>query len=783
MPSSQNKDDNSQIGSIKTLRDLSASIQQLSDDIYADTYYTPKGNSYDLDNIKAGIDKSLDKIFQRNMNINGRPNISNLYTRLINDKTGFSVKDAETFEGVFEDQQLMNSVASSYSVNTYIKQFDAEIDLICKYMPKLEEAIEVKKDMVLCADQFNRDFLTVRNKSSIESSAFFNSEIDILKEKYDLANIFETSTYRAWKYGEDFLYIVPYKKAFDTIFSRRKSKNLIESPYANQINESTIIDCDSVIIECGEFLSTAENKNNENSELSFTLTFNNDNALTRSIYNIAEAVDNLQEISRMGINESTNMSFSPEVIKEAEENGFTFVTRNNKLDKNKVIPDDTVPDQEEENNSKHSLSSDGTFTSDKEDKTEILKIPGCLVKRLERERVIPIYIEDICMGYYYIEIDNKTDVSGNAINFNQPTLGILSGMQQRSFGLTSDQPKSDPLKDDSTIKQVAAKLAGMINKKFINNNQDLYRELYMILKYDEKFNRDVKNINVTFIPPDDIEHIYFNMNPDTHRGISLLERALIPAKIFIAMSMSSVMGMLTRGQDKRVYYVKQQVETNISKTLLSAINQIKKGNFGVRNLENLMGILNITGMYNDYFIPKSSNGDSPIDFEVIEGQKIDPNMELLEKFEGYAVGTTTVPLELIDARLSVDYATQLTMTNAKHVRMVYKDQSKVQGFGSRIVTKIYNAEFNKSCQLAVFLPPPLYITLTNTAQLFTNVEDVGNKIIAPRIKEAGGDDDQVATAVTMYIEKTLGSYIDFNMANEIVQAVMMKNAKKKGEEE
>ena len=792
MAQNNQKDSNTnlQSGNIKTLRDLSQSIKQLSDDIYADTYYTGKNLSTDLNSIRDGINQSLDQIFQRNMNINGRPNISNLYSRLINSKTDFTAKDAKVFEGVFEDEQLMNSVATSYTTNTYIKQFDAEIDLICKYMPKLEEAIEIKKDMVLCADQFNRDFIVVRNKSAIEETEFFNSEIDILKDKYNLADMLETSIYRAWKYGEDFLYIVPYKKAFDLIFDRRKAQQ-------NLIDGKRVLTEDTVLFESSDLdLPESYKKENKDSDFNFTVTFKTDYALSDSIVHITEAANDLEKLARSSINNPLSVQLSPNVIKEikeAEEKGFTFTTKTKKLDKH-TIPDDIVPtdkdDDEVKSSFKHPLSSDGTFVPNNanpdDNKVEISKIPGCLVKRLERERVIPIYIEDICMGYYYIEVDSITDTEFNTspFNFNQPTLSILTGSQQRAYGISSaEQPKSDPFKDDIVLKQIASKLSSMIDKKFINNNQDLYRELYMILKYDEKFNRNIKNINVTYIPPDDIEHIYFKMDPHTHRGISLLQTALIPAKIFISMSMSSVIGMLTRGQDKRVYYVKQQVETNISKTLLSAINQIKKGNFGVRNLENLMGILNITGMYNDYFIPRSANGESPIDFEVLEGQKIDPNMDLLEKFEDYAVGSTGIPAELIDARRGIDFATQLTMTNAKHVRMVYKDQTKVQIFGGRIITKIYNAEFNKNSQLALFLPPPLYITLTNTAQLFTNVEDIANKIITPRVKEFGGDDDMVAAAVTEYIERTLGSYINFDMADEIVRLARIKMANKKKEEE
>lgn len=756
-----NKDNKS--GNVSKLRDLATSVQQLSNDIYSDTYYTTPDNTQGLNNIRDGINKSLDNIMQRNMDINGRPNISNLYSRLIKSQEG-SKFDDKSIEEIFQDQSLIDSMASYYSTNSYIKQYDAEIDLICKYMCKLEEAIEVKKDMVLCADQFNRDFLTIKNLSQVDDNdGFFNSEVNIMKEKYNLADILENSVYKAWKYGEDFLYIIPYDKAFDLIFNKRE-----------KLNNNTSYVTEEVSIE----LPDTSSKDDMNETFSFKLNFNSNNALVDAIKNIHEAASQLRGITESSINESTSLRFSDTVLEDAKKTGLdTNMISSSKISKH-IIPDDTIPT--EDDSRKINLSVDGTVTDTKKVKDEdLLKIPGCLVKRLERHKVIPIYIEDLCMGYYYIEIDdNSTDAETGSFGF-QASLGSLqANNQQRAFGLGT-MTRSDPLKDDSTLKQITAKIAEGINKKFINNNQNLYREIYMILKYDEKFNKNTKNINITFIPPDDMEHIYFRMDPKTHRGISLLDRAIIPAKIFISLTMSTAIGELTRGQDKRVYYVRQNVETNIAKTLLSAINQIKKGNFGVRNLENLMGVLNITGMYNDYFIPKSSNGESPIDFEVIEGQKFEPNMDLLEKFESYAIGTTDIPAELIDSRMGVEFATQLTMTNAKHMKSAYKDQSKVQNFGGKIITRIYNAEFGKTSQLALFLPPPLYITLTNNSQLVTNVSEYAEKVVAPAVKAAGGSDEEVAIATNAYIRRSLGTYIDFDMIDDIVKTAMLEAAKNK----
>ena len=266
------------------------------------------------------------------------------------------------------------------------------------------------------------------------------------------------------------------------------------------------------------------------------------------------------------------------------------------------------------------------------------------------------------------------------------------------------------------------------------------------------------------------------MNPKTHRGISLLDKSLIPAKIYVSLMMTNAVGIMTRGQDKRVYYIKQQVEENISKTLLNAINQIKKGNFGVRNMENLTNVLNITGQYNDYFIPRSSNGDVPVEFEVLQGQNIDPKLEFLQKFEDYAIAQVGVPPELIDARLSVDYALQLSMTNSKYLRIVYKDQSNVQAIASTIITKIYDAEFCTTDILMVMLPPPLYISMTNTSQIISNTLDMLEKVMVPKMQAQGASDQAIQFAKDAYLEQTLGTYTNFELINECIRQGMQNSA-------
>src|SRR5574344_2696160 len=185
----------------------------------------------------------------------------------------------------------------------------------------------------------------------------------------------------------------------------------------------------------------------------------------------------------------------------------------------------------------------------------------------------------------------------------------------------------------------------------------------MILKNNE--NNNISRLNkmkVTFIPPDDMEHVYFKMHDETHRGISDLHKALFPATLYSAMYITNCIWTMTRSQDKRVYYVKQNVDTNISKTLLTTINQIKKGNMNIRQIENINHIMSITGRFNDYVIPRNSSGDSPIDFEVLQGQTVEFKTELMTILEEMAINSTDVPMEIIQMRQSAEFATQLTMS-------------------------------------------------------------------------------------------------------------------------
>ena len=322
---------------------------------------------------------------------------------------------------------------------------------------------------------------------------------------------------------------------------------------------------------------------------------------------------------------------------------------------------------------------------------------------------------------------------------------------------------------EELLRNIASNLADKIDAKFVDANQDLKKEIYYILKYHDSFNAaasSTNNIRVSYISPEDIQHIYFNLDEDTGRGVTDLALSLVPAKLWVAIYITNCLAVMTRGNDKRVYYVRQSVESNIAKTLLKTINEIKKSNFGIRQIENINNVLNITGRFNDYIIPRGADGQSPIEFEVMPGQQIDIKTDLLNLLEESAINPTGVPIELIQNRQSPDYAMQLTMSNSKFLRFVYGRQSDFQRIMGNLYTKIYDIEYSTTDAIVVTLPPPLFINVTNTNQLVMNTSDYCENIT--NIVMADEQDEMVkakfAKELKMYY---LGTYFNRDVIENI----------------
>lgn len=732
----------------KRLNNLSVSMDRL----YQSTYKSRVDNRRDMDSIIGSIDDNLDTILSQ---VNGQniSDISSLYIRLQEKGSDKKSDVVKSIESLFDNNQNIIDSINMDSIHKSIQSENYQYDLICKYMTKLEDAIEIKKDNVLSSDNFTKDFINVlANKSNKQEIDRFNDRATLIKEKYNVQDLFDEMEYKASKYGEFFLYLVPYKKALERLLQRKEKLSLGIKYESTQVTVSEVTVFESAsfdIVEKNSPLSELDNKFREtvkDGDMSVNIIFDDTGIIAQPIEHVEQIIQaRLQNKSLTEAFTESVIGETGDIVKDVKEGTLLF--------------DDP-------------LSTDGYISSTGSNSDIKLtdKINGSVVFEIPREDILPLYLSDQPIGYLYMQVDNTYI---DKLVLNGKTYNSLTNN-------TTLSAEEFDVQNDMLISHIATSMAEKINAKFINSNLDLKEQIYSILRYNDKFcsTHGKNNITVTFLPIEDVHHFYHKLNKKTHRGISDLENSLIPAMIYCLLYLSTTIGTVSRSQDKRVYYVKQNVETNVAKTLLNVINQLKKGNMGMRQLESMNTIFNVVGKYNDHIIPMSQSGEPPISMEVLQGQSIDTPTELMDKMEDAAVTATEVPLEFVQSVNQVDFATRFTMTNSKFLRKIYKRQRLCQNEFSKIFLKLYNFEFNENKTIIkILLPAPSFLSMTNGQQLINNIKEYVATIADITCTDV--DEEVRNEFINICTRKYLGTYIDFsNIDDLITEAKMIVQCKK-----
>ena len=737
-------------------------IQDNINSSYKDTYYSDNDNSIAINTIRKQMDDSINGLIDKTKLRTGETNMSSLYARTLAKNDDSMMRE---LQHTLQDESVLADVTNLYSQNMITRDIDREIDVVCKYMPKLEQALDIKADHVLSADHFNRDNLRITVLSSAKDttdtldatkySTKSDSVVETFKKKYDLEKLTRKLYCDTAKYGEQFVYVISYNKALDRLVKKSAGASLLSESAFNEgtyiLNEEVynqVLQENTIEMDFAYFTHKSRRDSNILTEEVYCLEEENHNVID-AINNVTEetSVDNIKiEINTTGIIpsivskqndlnrvlEQTNF-----IIREARVKTGWVDTPNNVFTKNLnslYNKTNLTPPG--------GLSSEGltnTNNAKTKDSGPNIDVPGCIVELLDHTMVKPLYIRNMPLGYYYIETDNPLDVN------EQTTFSTtLGGLRPRRSTRDRENMNSQRM-DREVLIRIAKQISDKIDKKFINANQDLAQEIYTILKYNADHSHGkASRIRISFIPPEDIVHSYFDMNDKTHRGRSDLSKSMFPAKLYSCLYISNTIALLTRGYDKRVYHVRQSVDTNITAVLLNVINQIKQSNFNLRQIENMNNILNITGRFNDLVIPQNANGESPVTFEVMPGQNIEIKTEFMNMLEESAINETGVSLEMVNTRLQEQTATHITMTNTRFLIKIFIRQKAYEEILSSLFTKIYQYEFNTNDMLQVELPPPVMLKFTNTSQILALANELIQNITTMKM---GSEQDEELKAL------------------------------------
>ncbi len=569
-----NKDDNIELAKIP--RNISSKLDLLDtklDNLYKSVYISRPDNKHNMTDIVTKLDDSIDRLQSTELNVSG---MSELLRRLDTDNSKSGNKNTNDFfaslQEMISDENLMNNLYNNADMHKYIMSQNYNYDMLCKFVPKVIDALELKRDNVLCADNFSKRFLNpISTRSSKEEVQKFTTNCKKLERKYDLEQFYSDTYMNVSKYGEDFLYIVPYKVAFERLLKRqnfrrsgaRLSQLTFMSESGTDASNVKVQSCNILqegYIKTKDFKEFQENIGVDSSFDKFegfnvNIHFNDTNVLLDKL-NEMVVIKEKQDLERFA---SMSSVYESSFINEAGKEYNSVYDDVGKIKTSaKTYYNDglIVPGNLKNANDRDPSKLDDDFV-------------GAVLERIPREDIIPAYIGKKCLGYYYFEF--RDDPSACGYCGGHHTAYGVSNAQYYAYKMTEDQ-------QELAMRYICSKISQTIDTHFINSNKDLSEEIYAVLRYNDKFDLNRMNdVGVTFIPAEDIVHCYFKLNEETHRGISDLERSLVPGMMYMLLYLSDIIGKITRATDKRVYYVKQNIETNVARTMMNVVQQIKKG--------------------------------------------------------------------------------------------------------------------------------------------------------------------------------------------------------------
>lgn len=724
----------------QSVRSISKALNRLSgeiDSIYQSTYSSRTDNRDNYNAIVDKIESDIDSIIGK-VNNQDVSNISQLYLRT-RDK---DIKDVDrSLSELFDGNGNFLNTVNIDMIRSSIQAYDYQIDLICKYMPKLLDALGIKKDNVLSSDNFTKEFInTVSRRSNRNYNAQFADRANFLKQKYRVEERYEEIYDECSIHGEYFLYHVPYKKAFEELLKRKNHTSRRGLNYDIR-NESVVWEASNMEKMDG-FDKTFSREIMEGGG-KVVLDFEEITVIPECVQTTksqAEFIGSQTSLTESYLMELAHGESSPAIT----EDGLT-------------------PKYDQDGLSVNGLINDPDKIRIKDD------VNGSVYQKIPRDEIIPIWIGDKPVGYLHIVVVSEYVQTMNMIGSSYSYSSMIKNSK-----LANEEWERQ---NDMLVRQISDSIADKIDAKFINANIDLKEDIYAILRYNDKFctSNGVSNVRCIFLPAEDVEHFYFKLNPKTHRGVSDLDMSIIPAMVWIISYMNETLARMSRGQDKRVYYVKQTVEKNVARTLLNTIEQLKKGNMGMRQLENINTVFNVIGKFNDHIVPTGPDGDPPIKMEVMQGQDIQTPTELMDRMEEAALMPTDVPPEALQTVNQVDYAIRFTMSNGKFLKKVYKRQSICQKFYSIDFRKLYAFEYREiDNSIMIQLPAPAYLSTINTKQLLDNSKEYATGVI--EMVAPNADEEVKMEAISLYMKDILSTYVDFDRANSIVeQAKIIRN--------
>lgn len=628
------------------------------------------------------------------------------------------------------DNQFMSITGDEYSTmqsfiyEAYRNKLLEQSDLheISSQLIELSEAILTTRDAIISSEivegRMNRTLSF--NYTDNDAKDDLVAIVEHIEKRFELQEkIKEFIVPKTLEYGEYYAYIVPYSKIFNDFVKQRESGYYRTNTSMMYYRESTLLE--SVYKE--EDKARKEQKGKKIKGFidhlydDYLESYNNQNK--RKPLGIIQESPNKDEFTKdvkamlnniTICNEAVPLPVVEEGIDSIKMYMDEFVTESgDKMKRGKIFTEEKeedkyIPDKNPFNQIIQSDPKEGITFVDKPEKSgkggveNFDDIKDCYVKLIPPTRILPLKIMNQIIGYYYVVAEDITPLSGM----------ISSTLYYSKF--------DENRKEQNIIDSIAERIVQSFDKKFLKDNLKFKKTIVDAINH---YNLNEHKLKFQFIPVEYIQEFKINKDEEDN-GQSMIKKSLFYAKLFLMILLFKIMSIILYSNDQRVNYIKTSgLDKNLSNKVQEIARIKQSRQINMVDLFNYTTLINKVGNGAELYIPTGRTNERPMETEILSGQEIQLNTELMEMLKNGYILATGVPSTILNYLNEADFAKIIEQQNSKYNGRVVNYQLDF----NRDITEMYKKILRWSTNISegdisnftfTLQPPKTSVTNTKT---------------------------------------------------------------------
>ena len=558
-----------------------------------------------------------------------------------------------------------------------------DLDLVISQIPEYYTSVTMVRDAICEADvvtgRLSRDIKFDKVDLSESESENTISKIEQIEEKLELHQIIKNHmVFNTLQYGEGYIYVIPYAKVFADLHKYRTSSNdKITGGVMSMFNDtSSTLDgfgyhehavekrlSDTIVMESaptsepkkkrgdykrntGMYQEAALFTEAEIQEINpryHSITDKNDENYKKQNDKDAEFDKSIAEMAK-------NISYIEEDIAvpviEQSAHDLVAVYREKYRERTEGFIQESktffesVMDEKEEQNETNGIP------------PEFSKIKGVYMRILPATKLIPIRIDRVVIGYYYISDLTRPEEAGDRKN---------SGLH--SYTLRSPSIGYDTFSPDQMFcDKLANKIINNFNLKFMRDNVSIHKQIVAVLQA-HKFNE--ARMRFIFIPAEHVVQCTINKD-GMGKGHSMLEAGLVTARMYMFLKLYCLLYQINNS-GMRAYYLRSSgIDKNYKALIQDTVRKFAARRITANDIFNYRNAMPKISGGSEVVMPLGPGDKRPIDIENIAPAESPLSIDFLNQSKDEAINANPVPSAMVQGAMSeLDFAKEVETANER----------------------------------------------------------------------------------------------------------------------